>query len=202
MPVPVPPGVVTTISDDAGSMRGCDSGMVVGLTITRPVAATPPMVTAVAPVNAVPVIVTAVPPPIGPLVGLIAVTVGAATYVKSPEPVPVPAGVVTTTSTAPAACAGVVAVMEVALPTVMPVAATPPIVTAVAPVNAVPPMVTAVPPAATPLDGTIEVTVGAAAGVQVVTDESVEAVSVRSLSVSCNWADVSVKLLVSVVAAK
>ncbi len=68
---------------------------------------------------------------------------------------------VTTTSTAPAAWAGVVAVMEVALPTVIPVAAAPPKVTeapdtkpvpvivvaltTVTPVAAVPPKVTVAP---------------------------------------------------------
>ena len=41
------------------------------------VQAAPPMVTALAPVRSVPVIVTAVPPKVLPLVGLIAVTVGA-----------------------------------------------------------------------------------------------------------------------------
>ena len=50
--------------------------MVVAFTTVMPVAATPPMVTAVAPVNCVPVMMTAVPPAIGPLAGLIAVTVG------------------------------------------------------------------------------------------------------------------------------
>jgi hypothetical protein len=45
-----------------------------------PVAAAAPKVTAVAPVNPVPVIVTVVPPVVGPAVGEIDVTVGAATY--------------------------------------------------------------------------------------------------------------------------
>ena len=52
--------------------------MVVASTTTVPLAATPPIVTEVAPVKSVPVIVTAVPPPGRPLIGLIAVTVGAA----------------------------------------------------------------------------------------------------------------------------
>ena len=73
-----------------------------------------------------------------------------------------PAGVVTATSTAPTAWAGVVAVIEVALTTVTPVAATPPMVTDVAPLRFVPVMVTAVPPAIGPLVGEIAVTVGAA----------------------------------------
>ena len=57
---------------------------------------------------------------------------------NSATPVPVPPGVVTCTFTAPAAWAGVVAVIEVALFTVKLVAAVPPKVTAVAPVKLVP----------------------------------------------------------------
>ncbi len=68
---------------------------------------------------------------------------------------PLPPGVVTATSTAPAACAGVVAVMVVALTTVTLVAGTPPNVTAVAPVRLVPVMVTLVPPTVVPLVGLI-----------------------------------------------
>ena len=68
---------------------------------------------------------------------------------------------VTTTFTAPAACAAVVAVIEVLLTTVTPVAAVPPRLT-VAPVKKpVPVMVTAVPPAVVPEVGVIAVTVGA-----------------------------------------
>ena len=58
-------------------------------------------------------------------------------------------------------CAGVVAVMDVALTTVTPVAEVPPRVT-VAPLRKpVPVMVTAVPPFAVPVPGEMEVTVGA-----------------------------------------
>ena len=76
---------------------------------------------------------------------------------------PVPPGVITATSTAPAACAGVVAVMVFALTTVKLVAATPPNVTAVAPVKLVPVIVTLVPPATGPEPWLTLVTVGAAA---------------------------------------
>ena len=76
---------------------------------------------------------------------------------------PVPLGVVTATFTSPAACAGVVAVMVVALTTTTPVAALPPKVTLVAPVKPVPVMVTAVPPAVVPVSGLTLVTVGACA---------------------------------------
>jgi hypothetical protein len=72
----------------------------------------------------------------------------------------VPFDVVTATSTAPAAWAAVVAVIVVALTTVMPVGAVPPKVTAVAPVNAVPVRVTAVPPAIGPPFGALVLTVG------------------------------------------
>ena len=75
---------------------------------------------------------------------------------------PAPPDVVTTTSTAPAALAGVVATICVALSTVMPVAVVPPNVTAVTPVKLVPVMVTSVPPAIGPEFGLTLVTVGAA----------------------------------------
>lgn len=71
-----------------------------------------------------------------------------------------PVGVVTVTSTTPVAWAGEVAVIEVALTTVTPVAATPPKLTAVAPVKLVPVMVTEVPPNAEPLLGATDVTAG------------------------------------------
>ena len=71
---------------------------------------------------------------------------------------------VTTTSTAPAAWAGVVAVIDVLLTMVTPVAAVPPSFT-VAPVRKpVPAMVTAVPPLVVPELGVIEITVGAGFG--------------------------------------
>ena len=76
---------------------------------------------------------------------------------------PVPPGVVTTTFTKPAELAGVVAVIEVALTTVTPVAAMPPNATDVAPVKLVPVIVTLVPPAVVPEFGLTLVTVGTAA---------------------------------------
>ena len=68
---------------------------------------------------------------------------------------------VTTTFTAPAACAGVVAVIDVLLPTLTPVAAVPPIVTVAPDTKLVPVIVTGVPPAVVPDVGEIELTVGA-----------------------------------------
>jgi len=70
--------------------------------------------------------------------------------------------VVTTIVFAPAVPVGVTAVMEVALSTTTPVAATPPIVTLVAPVKFVPVMVIAVPAAKGPDDGLTLAMVGAA----------------------------------------
>ena len=68
---------------------------------------------------------------------------------------------VTTTSTAPAACAGVVAVIEVLLATFTPVAAVPPSFTVAPARKPVPVMVTVVPPARLPVAGEIPLTVGA-----------------------------------------
>ena len=66
----------------------------------------------------------------------------------------------TVTSTIPAACAGLVAVIEVALTTVTPVAAGVPKFTAVAPRKFVPVIVTEVPPAVEPDVGVMPVMVG------------------------------------------
>ena len=75
-------------------------------------------------------------------------------------PVPVPPGVVTATFTTPAAFAGVVAVICVALTTITPEAALPPNVTDVAPVKLVPVIVTLAPPVAGPEFGLTLETVG------------------------------------------
>jgi hypothetical protein len=66
----------------------------------------------------------------------------------------------TATVTAPAAWAGVVAVMVVLFTTVTPVAAVPPNVTVAPAAKFVPVIVTAVPPAGGPLLGLTLVTVG------------------------------------------
>jgi hypothetical protein len=67
---------------------------------------------------------------------------------------------VTVTVTAPAACAGVVAVIEVLLTTTTLVAAVPPNVTVAPEAKFVPVIVTAVPPAVDPVFGLTLVTVG------------------------------------------
>src|SRR5690606_3044707 len=100
------------------------------------------------------------------LARLASVETGAA-YVNAPARVVVPPGVVTATSTAPAACAGVIAVIWVALSRGKLVAAVPPNVTAVAPVGSAPVRTTLVPPVAGPVAGeTGERAGGAATGVQ------------------------------------
>ncbi len=74
----VPPTVVTvrsTVPVPAGAVAVRE----VAETTVKEVAAAVPKLTAVAPVRLVPVTVTLVPPAVGPLVGLTAVTVGAAT---------------------------------------------------------------------------------------------------------------------------
>ena len=74
----VPPTVVTrtsTVPVPAGAVAVIE----VALFTVNEVADVAPKVTAVAPVRPVPVMVTVVPPVAGPAVGLIEVTVGAAT---------------------------------------------------------------------------------------------------------------------------
>src|SRR4029079_14214512 len=127
------------------------------------VAAVPPTVTVAPVAKFVPVIVTFVPPAVDPLVGEIPVTVGGVPYVNPFVRVPLrPLGFVAVTLTAPAACAGVTAVIDVELATVTLVAAVPPIVTVAPVAKFVPVIVTFVPPAVVPAVGEIAVTVGGA----------------------------------------
>ena len=109
--------------------------------------------------------VTDVPPLVLPEVGEIAVTVGAnALYVYPLFNVPLCESVlVTTTLTIPAACAEVVAVIEVELTTVTLVAAVPPKLTVAPDEKPVPVIVTDVPPLVLPEVGEMAVTVGAGA---------------------------------------
>ena len=140
----------------------------VELLTVKLVAAVAPNLTEVAPLKSVPVIVTDVPPATGPLLGLTLVTVGAPMNVNWSFALValVPPIVVTVMSTVPAAWAGEVAVMDVALLTVKLVAAVPPKLTALAPVNPVPVIVTDVPPVDGPLSGLTLVTVGASTNVK------------------------------------
>ena len=154
-------GFVTTIVTPPAACGLVVPEMLVAVRVET-VTAAPPRAT-VAPVwKPVPAIVTAVPPSVDPLVGVIELTVGAATYVKQPVHVAVcVSGFVMTTLTAPAACAVVVPLMAVGV-TVETVIADPPKET-VAPLwNPVPATLIEVPPTAGPLFGVTEVTVGAA----------------------------------------
>jgi hypothetical protein len=78
----VPPGVVTVTSIVPAVPAGLVTVIWVALFTVIPVPLVAPNWTAVAPVKFVPVIVTAVPPVVGPLVGVIPVMVGGATYVN------------------------------------------------------------------------------------------------------------------------
>jgi hypothetical protein len=78
VPVPLPPGVVTTTSTALAACAGVVTVIVVELVTDTLVPAVPPNVTEVAPVKFVPVMVTEVPPAAGPLFGDTEVTVGGA----------------------------------------------------------------------------------------------------------------------------
>jgi hypothetical protein len=134
----------------------------VPLTTTTLLAAVLPNVTVAPAAKFVPVIVTAVPPTAVPLPGLTPVTVGGTTYVNPLARLPLCPLTVTVTVTAPAACAGVVAVIVVLFTTDTAVPAVPPNVTVAPEAKFVPVIVTPVPPAAGPLLGLTLVTVGGA----------------------------------------
>jgi hypothetical protein len=78
----VPAEVVTVTSTVPAEPAGAIAEMDVALLTVNVVAAVVPNFTAVAPVRFVPVITTEVPPPVGPVLGLTAVTVG----VLDPDP--------------------------------------------------------------------------------------------------------------------
>ena len=131
------------------------------------VAEEPPNVTVAPETKLVPAMVTEVPPATGPEVGVTLVTVGAGAgggveKVKPFKIVPLwPSGFVTTTLTAPAAWAGVTAVIVVLFVTETFVAEAPPKETVAPGTKPVPVIVTDVPPFVVPLFGEIEDTVGA-----------------------------------------
>ncbi len=161
----VPSDVVTVTSTVATDSAGAVAVIWVALLIVKVVAATVPNLTPVAPVKLVPVMITEVPPAVVPVAGLTPVTVGGAGVAKVKWSAgaltgDVPSDVVTVTSTVAADSAGAVAVIWVALLTVMVVAATVPNLTPVAPVKLVPVMITEVPPAVVPVAGLTPVTVG------------------------------------------
>jgi hypothetical protein len=124
--------------------------------------ADPPNETVAPETKPVPVTVTDVPPTLGPLVGVTAVTVGPATYVKQSEQLPFcPSGLATVTFTTPAAWAVVVPVMLVGL--IADTVSGDPAKDTLDPLTKlVPATVTVVPPALGPLFGVTDVTAGAA----------------------------------------
>ncbi len=154
---------VTTTSAAPAVWEGVVAVIDVLPTTTTFVAATPPMVTVAPETNPVPPIVTDVPPAVVPELGEMVVTVGAALlYVYPLARVPLFASrFVTTTLTVPAACAGVVAVIEVEPLMTTFVAPTPPKATVAPFWKPVPVTVTVVPPAVPPTLGETDVTVGA-----------------------------------------
>src|SRR3954469_171642 len=154
--------VTLTASCSFGGPSGVRAVIEVGLTTTTSVAARAPKVT-VAPVwKFVPVMVTNVPPDVGPLFGEMLPIVGeGSVYVNACDSVADwPSVFVTTTSTLPAACAGAVAVIDVAVAETF-VAETPPNFTVGLLRNPVPLIVTTVPPPMLPLVGRMLATVGA-----------------------------------------
>ena len=160
----MPPGVVTVTSTVPADPTEEIAVIDVALFTVTPAAAVTPNFTVAPETNPVPEIVTLVPPASGPAEGLTAVTVGTASYVNWSALLValVPPGVVTVTSTVPAASAGAVAVIAVALLTVTPVAAVVPNFTVAPARNPVPVIVTLVPPANGPADELTAVTVGTA----------------------------------------
>ena len=156
-------GFVTTTFTVPAACVPVIAVIVVAFTTTTDVAATPPIETVAPLAKPVPVIVTEVFPAVGPLVGAMDGDDGGmgAEYVKPAVSVPVwKSGFVTTTSTVPAAWAPVVAVIDVELPTLTPVADTSPIATVAPETKFVPVIVTDVPPPRRAARGLMQATVG------------------------------------------
>src|SRR3989442_1657961 len=162
------PPTVTMTSATPAAWAGVVALSCVALTKLTPVATAPPTVTVAVASKFVPLIVIAVPPLVGPEVGLTPVTVGgggamymnwSAALVALDWP-----PTVTITSNVPATCAGVVALICVALTTLTLVAGVPPTVTVALASKFVPVIVIAVPPAIGPEGGLTPVTVGAGGG--------------------------------------
>ena len=151
--LPLWPIELVTVTVTAPAVpAGVVAVIVVLLTTTTFVAAAPAKVTASPVAKFVHVIVTAVPPVVVPLFGDTLVTVGGAMYVNPLFRLPFrPLGLVTVTVAPPAAPAGVVAVIEVLLITVTPVAAVPPNVTVAPDAKSMPEIVRGVPPVIGPL---------------------------------------------------
>ncbi len=161
VPLAVVSVTLTAPADPAGAVTVSDVALAA---VT--VAALDPKSTvlpAVVVANPVPVMVTVVPPAVEPLVGLIDVIAGGGVTYVYVAAFDVPPAVVTVTLTAPAAPAGAVTVMEVAVGVPVTVALELPNATASPEAvveKLVPVMVTVFPPAVEPLVGLIDVIVG------------------------------------------
>ena len=157
--------LVTTTLALPAECAGVVAVIEVALTTVTPVAELPPTLIDAPERKPVPVMVTAVPPAVVPETGEILLIAGAGLLVAYVNPLVSvslwPSLLVTTMLVAPDACAGVVAVIEVLLTTVTPVADVPPTFTVAPERKPVPVMVTAVPPELVPDDGEIAVTLGA-----------------------------------------
>jgi hypothetical protein len=163
-----PSGFVTTTSTLPALPAGAVAVIDVALATFTAVADVGPNATVAPDANPAPVMVTLVPPAAGPEDGPIDETDGGAlagnSYLNPSVRRPLwPSGFVTTMSAAPAERAGVVAVIDVALATWIPVAAAPPMVTVAPATKPVPVMVTASPPVVVPNDGAMVDNVGAGA---------------------------------------
>src|SRR5579872_6680621 len=164
--VPLCPSLlVTTTLTAPAAWAGVVAVMVELLTTVTLPAAVPPKLTPAPARKLLPLMLTAVPPPVGPELGETELTLGAGlvlVYVKPLARVPLcPSLLVTTTLTAPAAWAGVVAVMVELLTTVTLPAAVPPKLTLAPARKLLPLMLTAVPPPVGPELGETELTLGA-----------------------------------------
>src|SRR5437879_201600 len=137
--------------------------VVAEITVTA-VAALPPSVTVAPGAKLVPVMVMTVPPVVEPFVGATPVMGGGGPTYENPfaRVALCVSGLVTTTFTAPAAWAGVVAVIVVAETTVTAVAAMPPTLTVAPDAKLVPVNVSAVPPVVDPEVGATLVSVDVA----------------------------------------
>src|SRR5262249_48024505 len=141
--------LVTVTFTAPAACAGVVAVILAPLTTVTPVAAAPPMLTVAPATNPVPLIVTSVPPAVVPETSVTLRTLGAsATYVNPFVNVPLCVSVlVTVTFTAPAACAGVVAVIVPPSTTATPVAGEPPMLTVAPERNPAPVIVTSVAPA-------------------------------------------------------
>src|SRR5581483_4488647 len=160
-----PSRFVTVTFTAPAAWAGVVAVIVVALRTVTLVAAVPPTLTVAPVAKPVPVIVSAVPPVVEPVAGDTWVIVGAgATWVNAVVAVALwPSRLVTVTFTAPAAWAGVVAVIVVLLTTLTLVAAVPPTLTVAPVAKPVPVIVSAVPPVVEPVAGDTLVIVGAGA---------------------------------------